>query len=75
MASIYIRWVEAFKRYGVRGVYERYVELVTEADYRRTCDTYRCTAMGTVKFGRFVGEDHLGNKYYEDLDEKHGQHR
>lgn len=31
--------------------------------------------MGTVKFGRFVGEDHLGNKYYEDLNEKHGQHR
>lgn len=31
--------------------------------------------MGTVKFGRLVGEDHLGNKYYEDLNEKHGQHR
>jgi len=35
----------------------------------------RCFAMGQLKFGRFVGEDHLGNKYYEDMDEYHGQHR
>lgn len=49
--------------------------MITDAENRRTCHILRCTAMGTVKFGRFVGEDHLGNKYYEDLDEKHGQHR
>ncbi|KAJ8599837.1 hypothetical protein CTAYLR_005605 [Chrysophaeum taylorii] len=57
MASIYVRWAEAFRRYGWKGVYEQ------------------CTMMGTVKFGRLVGEDHLGNKYFEDLNEKHGQHR
>lgn len=57
MASIYIRWKEAFQRYGVRGVYDK------------------ITSMGTVKFGRLVGEDHMGNKYYEDLNEYHGQHR
>lgn len=49
--------------------------MVTNAENGGTGHFRRCTAMGTVKFGRFVGEDHLGNKYYEDLDEKHGQHR
>ena len=35
----------------------------------------KATAMGTVKFGRLVGTDKHGNKYYEDLQEKYGQHR
>jgi len=35
----------------------------------------KCNSMGTVKFGNLVGEDHYGNKYYEDMNEQHGQHR
>ena len=31
--------------------------------------------MGDIKFGRLVGEDQFGNKYYEDPTEVHGQHR
>ncbi|KAJ1449039.1 NADH ubiquinone oxidoreductase subunit NDUFA12-domain-containing protein [Pelagophyceae sp. CCMP2097] len=35
----------------------------------------KCNSMGTVRFGNLVGEDHYGNKYYEDMNEQHGQHR
>jgi NADH:ubiquinone oxidoreductase subunit len=35
----------------------------------------KCFAMGTVKFGECVGTDVNGNTYWEDLREKHGQHR
>ena len=54
-------------------IFPRWAKAVERFGWRGTFD--RCFAMGTVKFGKFVGEDHLGNKYYEDIFEKHGQHR
>lgn len=35
----------------------------------------QCYTMGNIKFGECVGEDVNGNRYYENLDYPHGQHR
>lgn len=54
-------------------IFPRWKLAIERYGWRRAFD--KCFAMGTVKFGDCVGEDVNGNTYWEDLREKHGQHR
>mmetsp|Transcript_16723 Transcript_16723/g.25129 ORF Transcript_16723/g.25129 Transcript_16723/m.25129 type:complete len:199 (-) Transcript_16723:242-838(-) len=54
-------------------VFIHYRNAIQKFGWRKTLE--KMHMMGTVKIGRLVGEDELGNKYYEDLNEYYGQHR
>ncbi|RLN14722.1 hypothetical protein BBJ28_00015663 [Nothophytophthora sp. Chile5] len=54
-------------------VFEKYLEAHKRYGWKGTL--WKLYNPGDVKFGRFVGEDENGFKYYEDPTEVYGQHR
>lgn len=54
-------------------VFEKYLESYKRYGWEGTL--WKLYNPGDVKFGRFVGEDEFGHKYYEDPTEVYGQHR
>jgi NADH dehydrogenase (ubiquinone) 1 alpha subcomplex subunit 12 len=55
------------------GIYEKYMEAFKRYGWKGTL--WKLYNPGDVKFGKLVGEDQFGNKYYEDTTELHGQQR
>ncbi|KAE9038327.1 hypothetical protein PR003_g6019 [Phytophthora rubi] len=54
-------------------IFEKYLEANKRYGWKGTL--WKLYNPGDVKFGRFVGEDENGFKYYEDPTEVYGQHR
>ncbi|CAI5738155.1 unnamed protein product [Peronospora destructor] len=54
-------------------VFEKYLEATKRYGWKGTL--WKLYNLGDVKFGRLVGEDKNGFKYYEDPTEVYGQHR
>ncbi|CAH0478789.1 unnamed protein product [Peronospora belbahrii] len=54
-------------------VFQKYLEAKKRYGVKNTL--WKLYNLGEVKFGRFVGEDTNGFKYYEDPSELYGQHR
>ncbi|KAF4320057.1 hypothetical protein BBO99_00005931 [Phytophthora kernoviae] len=54
-------------------VFEKYLEAYNRYGWKGSL--WKLYNPGDVKFGRFVGEDENGFKYYEDPTEVYGQHR
>ncbi|KYR02729.1 NADH dehydrogenase ubiquinone 1 alpha subcomplex subunit 12 [Tieghemostelium lacteum] len=51
----------------------RYCRGVLQRGIKESIKTLYWT--GELKYGRMVGEDKSGNRYYENLEEVHGRHR
>ncbi|GLE00889.1 hypothetical protein PINS_up009686 [Pythium insidiosum] len=55
------------------GVYEKYMEAYKRYGWKLSL--WKLYNPGDIKFGKLVGEDEFGHKYYEDPTDLHGQQR